>query len=205
MCCPGPLLGWQGGLLSFSPEPGVLPVLGAGGPWPASVGNWVSETVSNGQWPWWAALEPGLRAGHPRPISVPAPQCPGNVQACGLATPGPQCPGNVQACGLATPGPQCPGHVQACGPPGPHCSGHGGGAAGAAPGSGAAGWRPSAVLRGLRELALGAGPSPRPLPTARPWLWGLSARMPTVMVVPVNAKGRVFLWLPGRQGLQDVF
>lgn len=88
-CCPGPLPGWQGGLSSFSPEPDILPVLGAGGPWPASMGNWAGEAVSDGQWPWWAALEPGLWASHPRPISVPAPQCPGNTQACGL--PGSHC------------------------------------------------------------------------------------------------------------------
>lgn len=63
--CPGPPPGCQGGLPSFSPELGVLYALGAGGPWPASVGNWASEAVSAVQWPWRASLEPGPRAGRP--------------------------------------------------------------------------------------------------------------------------------------------
>ena len=76
--------------------------------------------------------------------------------------------------GLATPGPSQSrlhsvlGTRRPVGYPGPTAgSGHGGGAAGAASGKGAAGWRPSAILGGLRKLALGAGPSPCPLPTAR--------------------------------------
>lgn len=156
--CPGPPPGWQGGLPSFSPEPGVLPVLGAGGRWPASVGNWASEAVSDGQWPWRVVLEPGPRAGRPARLS---PGSTASSEHKGLRA------ARVPLCALdmvGAPRVQPQAGELLDGDPAPSA-------------------------RASENSPLGLAP-PCPLPTARPWPWGLSARMPTVMVVPVSAKGR---------------
>lgn len=90
MHCPGLPPGCQGGLPSFSPEPGVLSALGAGGPWPVSMGNWAGEAISAVQWPWRASLEPGQWAGRPsqsRLHGVPGvcrpAGCPGPTESSG--------------------------------------------------------------------------------------------------------------------------
>lgn len=135
-------------------------MLGEGGPRPASVGNWAGEALlSDGQWPWRAALSParGLAA---RPFQS---RSTASSEHKGLR---------------AAPGPTVR-------------SGHGGGAAaGCSLGRGAAGWRPSARLPGPPRTRPWGWPSPSSA-HCLPLAVGPSARMPTVMVVPVSAKGGV--------------